>query len=366
MINNIMIIVVVVIVLSISAYFEIFNFYQKKYYENAYKPQIIKFRKISKYPEQFMINGITNVSNDKQYQESSALKMISDVVYPEEKLSIEHINFLMGYTYGTSFNLVNKNFIPFSEPIEGLRISAPFIGLKMDYYTTYSVKLFVDAVKYYISKGYPVLVQLDMCSFLNKAGFYPHSELFVGYDKKGFFYYETIGKQNEEKKYIKMEKLITATNRLNKKFKKPWKYGFCVFTVVEKNKHINDLIKRNGNSLIGEKKNKTATGAQAIGEFAEYIKETKTFNNEWILETLKYSRSDNAKFLEQFFENNSNLKKASELFKEASENYNKSLKIMKKGRNEENINEVSRLLFENSQLEEQIGKLLGKAANDYI
>lgn len=184
--------------------------------------------------------------------------------------------------------------------------------------------------------------------------------------KKGFYYHETIGKQNEDKKYVKMAKLVTDTNRLNKTFKKPWKYGFCVFTTTEKNEQISDAIKRNGNSLIGEKKNKTATWAHAIAEFAKHIKETKIFKSEWILETLEYSRSDNAKFFEKFFKDNCNLKEAANLFKEVSRNYNKALKIVKTSKNEKNINEVSTLLFENSKLEEQIGKLLEKAAKDDI
>jgi len=34
----------------------------------------------------------------------------------------------MWYTYGTSYNMIIKEFIPFTEPIKDLRIAAPFIG----------------------------------------------------------------------------------------------------------------------------------------------------------------------------------------------------------------------------------------------
>lgn len=362
MILNIITIIVVAIVLIIFSYFEIFGFYQKKYYESAYKPTMIKFREVLKYPEKFMIEGITNVSNDKQYQEASAVKMITDVVYPEKKLSIEHINFLMGYTYGTSYNIVNKNFIPFSEPIEGLRVSAPFMGLHMDYYTTYSVKLFVDAVKYYISTGYPVLVQLDMSNLYNKKGFYPHSELLVGYDKKGFYFYETIGKQNESKKYVKIEKLSAATNKLNKTFKKPWKYGFCVFKTMEKDEQIDKIIKRNGDSLIGGCTKQTASGSQAIEEFAKTIASTKTFNSEWVLEALAYSRQDNSMLLKETFKDNSDLIKAAELFEKASKNYSEALAVVKLKKDQEAINKVCELLLESSQIEKEIGNIFTNAS----
>lgn len=364
MIHNVIITIIVIIVLVLFLYSLIFNFYQKKYYEQAYKSKVIKSNKISKYPEKFIINGINNVSSEKQYQEAAALKMINDLVYEEEKLSINNINFFMGYTYGTSFNLLSKSFIPFSEPIEGARIAAPFMGFNMDYYTTYSVKLFFNAAKYYISCGYPVLVQLNMTTLYNKKGFYPHSELLVGYNKNGFYYYETIGKENKDKKYVENQKFISAVYKLNATFKKPWRYGFSLFTVKEKNKQINDLLKKNGISLIGEKKDQITSGAQALVEFAKYIKESKTFNSEWVLEALAYSRSDNAAFFEEFFKDNSNLKEIANLFKVVSKNYNKALKIIRTNINEKNINEVSAILLENSQLEEQIGKLLKNSSSE--
>lgn len=362
MILNIITIMVVAIIIVIFLYLLIINFYQKKYYDQAYRPSNIKLGRIPRYSEKCIIEGIEGISIEKQYQEAAALKMINDSIYPKEKISIDNINFLMGYTYGTSFNSIKKNFIPFREPIEGLRISAPFMGLHMDYRTTYSKNAFIDTVKEYISQGYPVLVQLDMATLLGTKGFYPNSELLVGYDKAGFYYYETLGKDNKEKKYVSKQKLIDATNKLNAKFRKPWRYGFCIFTIREKNENINKILKRNGNSLIGEKNKSIFSGAQAIAEFVKAIGEARDTNNEWILQTLAYTRADNAKFLEDLFKGNDEIIQASKLFKTASENYEKALKIIKLNNSEYNIKEVSELLTKNCKLEEEIGDIFKKVS----
>ena len=362
MILNIITTIVVAIIAIILLYVLIINFYQNKYYKQAYRPRAIKFGRIPRYPEKYIIEGITGASSEKQYQEAAALKMINDRIHPKENISIENINFLMGYTYGTSFNSIKKNFIPFREPIEGLRISAPFIGLHMDYRTTYSPNAFISTIKEYISQGHPVLVQLDMAALLGTEGFYSNSELLVGYDRAGFYYYETMGKDNKEKKYVSKQKLIDAVNKLNAKFRKPWRYGFCIFITREKNKSINKILKRNGDSLVGEENKSTFSGVQAIEEYAKSIAESKAFNNEWILQTLAYTRKDNAKFLEDFFKDNDEIIEAAKLFKTAGGNYEKALNLIKDGSGEESIKEVKGLLFENCKLEEQAGNIFKKVS----
>lgn len=362
MILNIISIIVVIIALIIYAFFIIFNFYQQKYYYQAYSPTSIKSNEILQYPEEYNMDGFISVSSQKQYQEAAALKMINDKINTDQNMSINSINFFMGYTYGASFNNINKNFVPFLEPISCVKISAPFLGLNMDYRTSNSPKIFIDAVKYYISKGYPVLAQVDMATLLGRKGFYSISELIVGYNKNGFYYYETLGINNEKRKYISNKQLIVATNKLNTKFKKPWKYGFCIFKASEKKEQIKNAIKINGKNLIGETSNRTASGAQAIAAFAKHIKETKTFDSGWVIEALEYSRRDNAEFFEEFFKDNYDLSKVANLFRVVSENYNKALEIIKVTKNDQNIEKLSDLLFENSKVEQQIGKLLEKVS----
>lgn len=354
--------VILVIIAIIFLYFLIFNFYQKKYYDQAYRPKSIKFGKIPRYPDKFIIEGINDVCSKKQYQEASALKMINDKTYPRKHVSIDYINFLMGYTYGVTFNSIKKNFIPFREPIEGARIGSPFIGLHMEYRTTYSPSAFTSTIKEYISQGHPVMVQLDMATMLGTKGFYSNSELLVGYDRMGFYYYETLGESNTDKKYITKQKLIEATNKLNAKFRKPWRYGFCIFTTREKNRSINKIFKRNSESLIGENNKSISSGAKAIEEFAKSIMEMNDNNIQWILETLAYTREDNAKFLEKNFESNKEIMEASKLFNMASENYKKALEIIKNNVDKDRIKLVSGILIKNSKLEENIGEIFKKVS----
>lgn len=362
MVLNIITSIIVAIIVIIFLYFLMFNFYQKKYYDQAYRPRSIKFGKILRYPEKVIIEGIKNISSKKQYQEASALKMINDKVHPKDNISIDHINFLMGYTYGASFNSIKKNFIPFREPIEGVRICAPFIGLHMEYRTTYSPNSFISTIKECIAQGYPVMVQLDMATLLGTSGFYSNSELLVGYDRLGFYYYETMGENNQEKKYATKQKLIAATNKLNAKFRKPWRYGFCIFTTRDKNTNINKILNRNSDSLIGENNKSIFSGARAIEEFAKGIIEKNDVNIQWILETLAYTREDNAKFLQNKFKDNKEIIEAANLFSTASENYKKALEIIKNNNDENNTRKVSEILIKNSTLEENAGNIFKKVS----
>jgi len=57
MIVNIISIIVLVIVIIILAYFTVFNFYQKKYYVESYKPKDIRKGDIKSYPEEYRLNA---------------------------------------------------------------------------------------------------------------------------------------------------------------------------------------------------------------------------------------------------------------------------------------------------------------------
>jgi len=355
MIANIIVIVALIVMFIVLAYVIVLNRYQKKYYESAYKSKNIKKGEIQSYPEEYKINGIKRSSSEKQYQEAAAFKMINDKNTPEKIVSIDFLNFLMGYTYGASYNMISKDFIPFTEPIKDL--AAPFIGLHMNYRTTYVQKDFINGVKYYISQGFPVLLQLDMATVMGTKGLYPTSELIIGYNKNGFYYSETIGKLEKDVKYIPKLKIMEATNILNAKYRKPWRYGFCIFTTREKNEQLNKIIKRNGDSLIGEVSKQTASGADAIDEFIKQIALTRRFKSEWVLEALEYSRFDNSKLLKETFKNNADLLKAAELFEKASKNYGEALKALKIKKDNESIQKVCEFLLESSQIEREIGNI---------
>ena len=111
MILNIISIIVVIIALIIYAFFIIFNFYQQKYYYQAYSPTSIKSNEILQYPEEYNMDGFISVSSQKQYQEAAALKMINDKINTDQNMSINSINFFMGYTYGASFNKDRKSVV---------------------------------------------------------------------------------------------------------------------------------------------------------------------------------------------------------------------------------------------------------------
>lgn len=237
----------------------------------------------------------------------------------------------------------------------------PYLGLETKYLTTNDPDLFINGVRFYLSKEYPVGIQLNAAMLWDKEEFFPHNELLVGYDESGFYYFETLGEGRfiEEAEGLKVSDqiLVEAVSNLNEEFARPWKFALTIFDKGEKKEDLTEIWVRNGEGLIGSKFWNMASGAPAIKEFASDIEGSGEIENLWALEALSYTRWDNAEFLEQRFAGNEEIKEAADLLRNADECYDKVLEIAQGDlENKEKANKVAQWLIKGASLEEEAGK----------
>lgn len=337
-------------------------YYQQMYYRKSYKPQEIETQTIGSFPSQSRLKDVPWISYEKSYCQSTSLQMIA---YKHGlKPSIGYINFLMGFTYGAFFPGKQQAFNPYTDPVLGCRVAAPYLGLEMKYLTTNDSDTFLNALRFYLSKGRPVQVQLNVAKLWDEKEVIPHSELLAGYDESGFYYFET----NKKDRFLKKAKgkkvsdhvLVEAVSGINKEFKRPWKFQFTVFEKGKGKEDLSEIWMRNGKLLIGKKYRYApiAKGAAGIEEFASDIEEEEEIKNMWALEAMSYSRLDNAKFLEKRFVGEKEIKEAAELLRKADKCYDKALEIAKSDiESDEKAGRVAELLTKGASLEEKAGKI---------
>jgi len=336
------------------------TYFQQQYFRQAYQPEKIELKEIGDFPGEYRIEGIPWISYEKAYCHSTALQMIA---YKHGlKPSIGWLNFLMGFTYGAFYRGDPTGFMPYTDPIPGARVAAPYLGLKMRYLTTNDSDSFLNAVRFYLSRGYPVGIQLDAAMLWDEEGFFPHRELLVGYDKSGFHYFETIKEDRfiEEAEGLKItgRLLVKAVSKINKEFARPWRFALTIFEKGEKKEDLSEIWIRNGKLLVGSKQGPIASGAPAIKEFASKLKKVGGIKNLWALETMSYTRSDNAAFLKGYFAGDEQVEEAAILLQGAGEHYQEVLEKVTTGiEDEEEIEEVVALLSKAASLEEEAGRI---------
>lgn len=339
---------------------DIGKFFLQKYLHEAYKPQELEIQAIGSFPSEYHIKEIPWISYEKAYCASTALQMIA---YKHGlKPSLGYLNFLMGFTYGSFYPGDQTGFLPYNDPIPGSRLAAPYLGLEMKYIITNDPEPFLNALRFYLSREYPVDIQLNVAILWGEEGIFPHHELLVGYDESGFYYYETFKQDRfiKEAEGLKVtnELLIEAVAEANKELSRPWKFAFIIFEKGEKKEDLSETWKINGAALVGNKLGPLAGGAVAIKEFASKIKEDGETRNLLALEFMSYNRLDNARFLEHYFADDKEIKEVVGLFKKAGELYNKALAIAKDDiERREKVNEVAELLIKGASLEEKAGKI---------
>lgn len=336
------------------------KYFQQKYFREAYKPQEIETQAIGSFPSEYQIKDMPWISYEKAYCQSTTLQMIA---YKHGlKPSLGYLNFLMGFTYGAFYPGDQIGFLPYNDPIPGSRLAAPYLGLKMKYLTTNDPDSFLNALRFYLSREYPVGIQLNAAMLWDEEGFFPHSELLVGYDESGFYYFETVKEDRfiEEAEGLKVanQLLIEAVSDLNEKFARPGKFALTIFEKGEKKEDLSEVWTRNGEALVGSKQGPVAGGAVAIKEFASRLKEEGEIKNLWALEAMSYTRLDNAVFLEQYFADDKEIKDAAQLLRKADEYYDQALEIAEGDiKSKEKANQVAELLIMGASLEEAAGKI---------
>jgi hypothetical protein len=336
--------------------------FQNKYYKEAYRPESIEAGSIGDFPKSCRIKDVPWISYKKGYCQSGALQMIAQKYGVRE--DIGYFNFLMGFTYGAFYRADMGMVFFYEDPIPGLRVAGPYAGLKMKILTTDEKSTFLKALRFYISRGQPVIVQLDAGRLWGETAAIPHSELFMGYDESGFEYFET-GKEDRFRTGVKgsgidNDGLSDAVARISKELMYPWKFLLIVFEKdLKKKDDLREIWLRNGNSLIGKKSGFFSSGSYGIEQFALKLKKTAKIKGTQTLESAAYTRLDNAKFLQRYFRNDGAIADAAGFLKEAGEKYESALELSGKNDNRK-IGEAAELLAGAASLERKAGEIFLK------
>ena len=354
--------VALVVMIGVSMIFspKIAKYFQHKYYNSTYEPEEISNDAVKSYPPHHRINGIPWISYRKLYSQPALLQMVARKHGIREDLG--YFNFLIGFTYGAIYRNGMDVFSPYTDYASGFKEAAPYLGLKMRCLTTNDSNVFLKTVRSYISRGYPVAVELDAAKLWKEGEISPRIELLIGYDKDGFEYFEP-GKENRFKAWsrglrvsdvVLSEAVISMTDN----FLIPWKFAFIVFEKAAKKDDIKEVWSKNGNALVGKKVGPLAYGSLAISQFARRFKGTRKIKDIKLMEAAAYTRIDNAKFLRSYFPHDKEIKKAASLFAEAGSRYKKILNMVEKGvENKQQATEVSDLLINAASLEKEAGEI---------
>lgn len=323
---------------------------------DKYEIQTLVFNKQGCYPSEKFLKNVPWISYLKAYCEPVSLQMIA--YNSGVKVSIDYLNFLMGYTYGYFYSLSANVFFPFTDPEIGFNIAQDNLGLKKYSYKTDDENLFIEALKFYISKDIPIRIPIDWSFLNNDKRFLPHSILLMGYDSNSFYYYETTYKDRfhygEVGLVIPNSVLIKGVSNICKRFSFPWNYCLTFFKKMSKEHNdFRKIFKRNGGLLLGN----DGLNSSNISKTDYFLSELKNNNIsilKWKLKFAYYSRYDNAKFLEIFF-NDKDILLAAKLFIKASECYNNAINLMSGSDND--IELIKDSLYDAELIEKEIGMI---------
>ena len=319
------------------------RYFVRRYYGESYHPLELQADSLSDYPVEHHLEDVPWISTREAVCQSTSLQMIAaqrGINQPRR-----HFDFLMGFTYGAGQIPGGLGFYPGTDPETGLVIAAPYLGLVRRYHVADDAKLYLDALRTYLSRGYPVRVGLDMGTLYDGLDAeIPHSEVLVGYDAAGFYYYETVclpqapcqpghRPPGEVGLFVADEKLLEAVSAQARLFHYPWSYSVSVFEPGPPEQDLGPVWARNGQSLIGGARYGPRQGADVIDRLASQIEvrgaRVDASDIEPGLKTAVYVRWENAAYLREAFPGEADLEKAATLIDQASGNYRAVLEALK-------------------------------------
>ncbi len=315
------------------------NYFVQQYFYETYSPIQLAADGMGDAPAIFHLQDVPWFSTDRPYCAATSLQMIA--AQRGTNVSLGEINFLMGFSYGASENaslapMGQAGFFPFTDPESGHVAAAPYLGLARRYYITSDDKLYLEAMRSFLSRGYPVRVPLDAAVLYALQEPMPHSDLVVGYDEKGFYYYETVCAESipcqpgqlpagEQGLYVSDEQLLKAVASQAKLFSYSWRYAFTIFEPGPTQADLGPIWARNGQFLVGGAQYGPRQGADAINASAAQVEKSGAKTNVADIrsgvEIAVYSRSDMAAFLRERFAGNQDIERAADLFDQAADNY---------------------------------------------
>jgi len=280
---------------------------------------------------------------------------------------------LTGFTYGASRQPDRWPFLPYADPEAGFGVAAPYLGLVRRYYVTDDPSLYLDALRWYLSQGYAVRVALNGCMLPEMEPCADaHSEVLVGYDEDGFFYYETVFESQhlppgEEGIWISERTLLDAVADWSGAFSTPWRYALTLFEPGPVERDLQPIWARNGELLAGGSRFGPLQGADVIEALAAQIEEhwaeldltnTDFGGLRCGIEAASYTRQSNAAYLRAAFSGETDVERAADLFNGAADRYTDALAALEDGvADESEAEQVAKVLRHAAALEREIGQI---------
>lgn len=307
----------------------------RQYYQAEYAPITLSAGDVGAYPAEHRLADVPWIAADVAVCQSTSLQMIAarhGVVRPRG-----HFDFLMAFTYGFSEIPGMAGFFPAgTDPEVGLRDAAPHLGLARRYYVTDDRALYVRALRSFLAQGYPVRVALDMGALYGSAEFIGHSDVLVGYDAGGFYYYETVcippapcapGERapGDSGLYAPDARLLQAVESQARRFSYPWRYPLTVFAAGPQTADLRPVWQRLAQATLGGNPYGPATGAAVLEKTAAEVERRGARYDvapiRTALATAVRFRRDNARYLREQFPGEADLARAADLFEQAAERY---------------------------------------------
>jgi hypothetical protein len=295
---------------------------------------LLDAKQVVDYPAQHHLEDVPWISVREALCQSTALQMIA--AHHGIEKPRRHFDFLMGFTYGASYRDDFGFVTAGADPETGLLTAAPLLGFVRRYYFADDATLYVNALRSYLSQGYPIRVPLDMGALYGQAEPVPHNEVLVGYDAGGFYYYEPVSRPpapsqpghlppGDEGLYVADGRLLQAVSGESRLFGYPWRYPLVIFEPGHRSDDLAPVWRQNGQALVGGNRWGQTWGAAAIEHQAAEVErggEKYDFASLALaLEMGAFTRPDNAAYLRETFGDRPDLLQAADRFAEAGQGY---------------------------------------------
>ncbi|MCX7783285.1 MAG: hypothetical protein N2318_06525 [Meiothermus sp.] len=352
------------------------RYFIRQYFRKHYAPIALEPASIGSFPLSYHLQDVPWCCTREAYCEANTLQMIAH--QSGKAASRDEVNFLMGFTYGGSAMPGRVGFTPCADPEPGHAVAAPYLGLVRHYYVSDHAQDYLRALRFHLSQGHPLHVPLDYGVLYERKEFIPHSNLLVGYDPTGFYYYETVALEGislepglhapgEQGWWVPDEKLLEAVASQSRHFRLPWRYAFALFEPWPAQSDLKPIWRRNARLLMGSEKYGPKQGAAAIEQTARQIQKRwrtlKPTQLERFLQAAVYTRHDNADFLRARFGGDESLMRAANLLEQAGQNYQWVWQAVQKGiRSHTEANQVAAWLNEAATAEWEVGSIFARVA----
>jgi hypothetical protein len=346
------------------------TFFQRSYYRESYAPLELAADDLRDYPTQYHLEDVPWIATREWYCQANSLAMVA--AQHGTGASTGHCSFLMGFTYGAVEVPGSVGMNPFTDPEQGFAVAAPYLGLVRRYYVTNDDELYLDALRHLLSRGYAVRVALDVAVLYDLERQLPHSDLLVGYDETGFYYYETVClpefpcnprhlPPGEQGLRVSDQTLLDAVLAQAKMFSYPWRYSLTIFEQGPAEGNRGPIWTRNGNLLIGGAQYGPRQGADAIDKLADVIEKrgasVDASEVRWGLEAAVFTRHDNAAYLRMAFDDRAAVRHAADLFDQAADAYEQTLASLEDGiTNQAEADRIAAWLRDAARAEREVGK----------